>query len=114
MKAKTKKPAKPRVKAKPPVVEREKLEQTWIPGTEPETIPEVEEAAVDFYDCRQEKRELNAEFHDKTIKLIDRMRAHDLTQYQMASGHILKIDQNAAVKCKKKKKPKKGELGGEE
>lgn len=82
------------------------LKQNWIPGTEPEIIPKIEEAANEFYNQRIAKREANEKLHDDTLVLIDRMREQGLTEYQNADGFIFKINQNQAMKCKKKKKAK--------
>ncbi len=111
--AKAKKPTKSRKAkveangvAKPPITERENLRQTFLPGAEPVIIEEVEDAANEFHSTRIEKRQLNEKFHDVTMKLLDRMREHDLTEYENAEGMIFKINQNQAIKAKKKKKVK--------
>lgn len=88
--------------------------QHFIPGTEPQIIQEVEDAANEFHETRIEKRQLNEKFHDVTMKLLDRMREHDLTEYENSEGMIFKINQNQAIKAKKKKKvkhPVTGEVG---
>lgn len=77
-----------------------------MPGTEPETIPEVEDAANEFHETRIEKRKMNEKLHDKTMALLDVMRKHDLTEYENAEGFIFKINTNEAIKAKKKKKVK--------
>jgi hypothetical protein len=98
-------PKKPREK-KPPVTERANLKQGHLPGTEPDIIPAVEDAANDFHDTRIQKRQLNEKFHDVTMKLLDRMRERGLTEYENSEGMIFRINQNQAIKAKKKKKVK--------
>lgn len=93
--AKAKSPKKPK-----------KLEQQFLPGTEPETIPEVEQAVLAFEDAKEEEKEVKKEFKDKAGRLMDVLRSNKLDQYQAASGMIYKLNHKAAIGRKKKKKIK--------
>lgn len=88
--------------------------QQWIPNTEPETIPEVEQAVLAFEDAKEEHKEASKEIKARTLMLMDKIRAHALDKYQAASGKIYSINHKAGILSKKKKKakhPVTGEVG---
>lgn len=85
---------------------RKRAKQKMIPGTEQETVKEVEDAAENYVKARDERMVLT-EFEVKAKdKLIEVMRKYDLSiykfeDYTVTLDHVEKDD----VKVKKAKQP---------
>lgn len=97
--------AKPEANGSEPLADKA-LKQTFLPGTEPEIIPEVEDAANEFQEARIAKRTANEILHDKALLLLSRMIENGLSSYENEEGMVFNINEVKAIKAKKKKKAK--------
>ncbi len=86
-------PKKPRAK---------KPKQSMIPGTEPESIPEIDNAAENYVLSRDSRMEnLKSEIkYGQT--LLDLLQKHKLTAYEY-DGKIVALDSVTKVKVRNKK-----------
>ncbi len=76
--------------------------QTMIPGSEPEQVKEVSDAAEEFLDARA----LEKQYHEEKVKAADTLLAlmvkHHLDAYETGS-HIITISTLRKCKAKRKK-----------
>ncbi len=56
-----------------------KKKQTEVPGTERESIPEVDAAAADVYELTRERLDIQEKEKNARAKLMDLMKKHKLT-----------------------------------
>lgn len=83
---------------------RARDKQTMIPGTEPESIPAVEEAAANYRDIRDSRMSLTEEEADAKKKLIDVMKEHGVEKYQFGGYEVVRThEETDNVKVRKLK-----------
>jgi hypothetical protein len=63
---------------------RKRAKQTMIPGTEPERIKEIEDAAENYVSARDERMGLTEEETKRKVRLIEAMKKYDLETYNFA------------------------------
>lgn len=95
--------------------------QTEIPGTERDTIPEIEEAALALDAVRYKRMELQVEEERLELQLRERMEAHeedldrddkDRPVYVVIDGEFKKtfrLKETRKVTCKREKLDKDGD-----
>src|SRR5262245_24668416 len=85
-------------KAKP-----KKDRQSFIPGTEPPSIPAIDDAADTYYEAMMERVKLSAEEDEAKDNLIDKMKENGLDRYETKHGLVVSVTNKSNVKCKRKK-----------
>lgn len=78
--------------------------QQQIPGTEPPSIKEIDDAAEQYVDRRDMRMSLGKEESEAAEKLQALMKANNLSFYEY-EGNIVTLDSVTKVKVKKKKAP---------
>lgn len=102
MATKSKKPTKPRTR---------RPKQGYLdPTFEPPTIPELDQAAENYYDSVQERLPYTAKEKEAKETLINKMVEHQLVRYEF-DGFVVSLtdSKNVAVKPRKEKSDDEGE-----
>jgi hypothetical protein len=79
------------------------LEQGYIPGTEPETHKDIDQAAKVYYKAMTERKELSEEEDQAKDNLIDKMKEHRLQYYETKDGKVVTLTETSNLKVKPKK-----------
>jgi hypothetical protein len=79
-----------------------KRKQTFIPGTEPPSFPDIDKLADEYVSVRDTRMALSLEEKGKKELLRLKMKAHDLTYYEF-DGKTVQILEEESVKVKRKK-----------
>lgn len=87
---------------------RPRAEQSFIPGTEPVTIPEVEEAARAFAEEKENAQDAVDIRKAAELKLIAKMKANGITVYNR-NGLIVTVESATHAKVTDAQKPKRDE-----
>lgn len=85
---------------------KKKPKQGFIPGMEPESFRDLDDAADNYYDTMRERVKLSKEEDEAKDNLIDKMKEHALDRYETADGKIVMVLNSSNVKVKPKKEPK--------
>ena len=72
------------------------------PSMEPESIPELDQAAEIYYDAMQARCKLSKEEDEAKNALIDCMKSHKTKLYTTADGLVVSVVDKSNVKCKRK------------
>lgn len=81
-------------------------EQTYIPGTEPVRIKEIDQVAADYVNARDDRMAALAEEIEIKPKLLAVMKEHGLTEYSF-DGYMVEVQHGEEnVKVKKKRAAK--------
>lgn len=76
-----------------------KPRQTHIPGTEPETVPEVHKAIEDYCDVRDERLGMQGQEKDAKATLVAALKKAGLTHYNVDGRQAdLETDENVKAK----------------
>ncbi len=78
-----------------------KAKQGFLPGTEPEFIAALDDAADTYYDAMQERCRLSKEEDEAKDNLIDKMKEHRLERYITSDGKIVAVVNKSNVKVKR-------------
>lgn len=76
----------------------------------PPSIPELDDAADNYYDVMEERVSLTKDEDQAKDSLIGKMKEHQLDRYETASGKIVSVISSSKLKVKKKQEPKAIEL----
>ena len=79
-----------------------KLEQQFIPGTEPPSVPRIDQAAKNYHEVMTERCELSKQEDDAKQNLIAIMKEHGLVRYETKNGLVVIVTDKTNVKCKSK------------
>lgn len=94
-----------------------KATQTFIKGTEPKRIKELDDAAEDYREGRDERMEMTRIEVERKGRLIELMHKHKLNQYDIPGSdppeEVVLVTEKEGVKLRKKKLPK-AESNGDE
>lgn len=90
--------------AKPRKGRKQKAEQTELKGMERKRIADIEKAANDYAETRDERMELTEAEVQSQGKLLATMRKHNLTKYRLDDGRVVRVEEGEAkVKVTKPK-----------
>lgn len=81
---------------------KRKAKQPRLPGMEPESIKELDDAAEIYFDAMQARVKLSKEEDEAKDNLIDKMKEHGTDIYETPDGLVVTITNKSNVKCKKK------------
>ena len=82
--------------------------QLRIEGLEPESIPEIDQAAEIYHARKLERCEMSKEENAAKDNLIDKMRAHGVSKYETPDGLIVEVTDTSNVKTKRKNQEENG------
>jgi hypothetical protein len=85
-----------------------KAEQTHLPGMEPVTIPEVEEAAKAFAEAKEYQSDAAEIAKNAEEVLIGKMKENGIRAYNR-NGLIVVVEDTTHAKVKESQKPKRDE-----
>ena len=94
-----------------PLAKRPKAEQTHLPGMEPVTIPEVEEAAKAFAEAKEDQADAADISKNCEASLLVLMKREKITVYH-GHGITVVVDATEKAKVKIDQKPKRDERPG--
>ena len=80
-----------------------KAKQGHLPDMEPPTVKEIDRAADDYRDVRDQRMELTKQETAKQAVLLELMRKHGLTHYEY-DDYVVDIVANSSEKVKVKAK----------
>lgn len=87
-----------------------KPKQSFIPGTEPKRFKDLDEAAEEYREGRDERMEATTVEVERKNKLIELMKKHKLVQYDIPGTdppeEVVLVVEKEGVKLRKKKLPK--------
>jgi hypothetical protein len=83
--------------------------QQRIPGTEPESIKAIDDAADNYYEVMVERVRLSKQEDDAKDNLIDKMKENGVDRYETPDGLIVTITAKSNVKVKRKAESENGE-----
>lgn len=102
-------------KAKAKKARPKRLKQQRIPGSEPPSIPALDDAAETYYEVMQDRLKLTKEEHEAMDSLVEKMSEHGVERYETADGLVVTITAKSKCKVKKRKDAESnGESNGEE
>ena len=85
----------------------------FLPGMEPPSIPELDDAAEVYFEAKTERQEASEAEKNTKNNLIEKMIAHGQTRYVTANELVVDLLSKSNVSCKKKTEAK-AETNGEE
>lgn len=68
--------------APPPAAAKRRPKQTFIPGTEPKSVPDIDDVAERLYETRKERMELSRKEGELVAKLVVLLKQHKLRVYK--------------------------------
>lgn len=86
-----------------------KPKQTYIDGTEPGGIVELDGAADTYYDAMMARVRLSKEEHEAKDALIDKMKENGVAVYETTDGLVVRVVDSSNVKVKKKNAEENGD-----
>lgn len=81
----------------------EKTRQTYLNGMESPRLPEVDDAADNYFDLAKEKAKVQEEEDEAKEKLIELMRKHKLKRYETEGGKVVTVSDEVKFKVKVEK-----------
>jgi hypothetical protein len=87
------------------MAKKKRVRQTYIPGTEPLSIPAIDKQADYYMDRRDTRMTLGQEEKQEKQKLLDLMKEHGLYSYEF-DGFLVTRTEEQDIKVRKKKKEK--------
>lgn len=84
--------------------------QSYIPGTEPPSIPAIDSAAETYMEARDERCRLSTQEHEAHDNLLEVMKENGLDRYEFDGFIVVALSK---TKCLVKKKKEAAEIGGE-
>lgn len=84
---------------KPNAKHAARAQQAFIPGTQPETIPEIHSAIEDYVEARDRRMELTKVETEKKAVLLGAMKKHKKTEYAV-DGHEAHLSVDETDKAK--------------
>lgn len=87
--------------------------QTFIPGTEPPRIQELDDLALEYRKKRDERQRLLQEEIELKGKLLEKMHEHELTVYPIQDTDVEVALEHGKENVKVRKRKKAGDDDGE-
>jgi len=81
---------------------KKRAKQQFIPGTEPPSIPALDEAAEKYVGIRDDRMRLTKAEAKAIDELLDLLREHGLASYEF-DGNVVEISHKDKVKVRRKK-----------
>lgn len=79
-----------------------KPRQGWIDGMEPESFPDVDDAAEIYFEAMTARCKLSKEEDEAKDNLIDKMTEHKVASYTTPDGLVVAVTDRKNVKVKRK------------
>lgn len=86
-----------------------RAKQGRLPGMEPDSIRELDDAAENYFDVVRDRCKLSKEEDEKKDNLIALMNQHKIARYENEEGLVVTLTEKQKVKVEKKKQEPDGE-----